>query len=176
MVLVPTDPIRTAPDFLKLFDNRHAYRFDTSQIQHDEALEVAASLVDWVTDLNDVWDDCSMSQRLEYARNFVEQCVRLEALGYLCHLGHHRQVLREKGRADLVFVVGLLSILPKESGKGRRYGLVELEGRWETVPEDRPPVKLQRDRHEPVIWRTVPHAIDRPAGIKPKVRRRAETP
>jgi hypothetical protein len=30
------------------------------------------------------------------------------------------------------FVVGLLSILPKESGEGRRYGLVELEGRWES--------------------------------------------
>jgi len=33
MVLVPTDPIRTAQDFLSAFGNRHAFRFDLSQVQ-----------------------------------------------------------------------------------------------------------------------------------------------
>src|SRR5258707_10385963 len=57
-VLVPTDPIHTASDFLAAFDQRHAFRFDTSTAKDDEPLEIAASLVDWVKDLNDVWDDC----------------------------------------------------------------------------------------------------------------------
>jgi transcriptional regulator with XRE-family HTH domain len=132
-VLVPTDPIHTASDFLAAFDQRHAFRFDTSTAQDDDPLEIAASLVDWVKDLNDVWDDCNMSQRLEYARNFVDQCAQLEQFGLICHMGHHRQVLREKGRSDLTFVVGLLSIQPKEGVEGRRYALIHLEGKWETV-------------------------------------------
>lgn len=36
-VLVPIDPIRTASDFLAAFDQRHAFRFDTSTAQDDEA-------------------------------------------------------------------------------------------------------------------------------------------
>jgi transcriptional regulator with XRE-family HTH domain len=136
-VLVPTDPIRTTPDFLAAFDQRHAFRFDTSAAQDNESLEIAASLVDWVKDLNDVWDDCGMSQRVEYARSFVDQCAQLEEFGLLCHMGHHRQVLREKGRSDLTFVVGLLSIQPKEGAEGRQYALIHLEGKWETVDEDR---------------------------------------
>jgi transcriptional regulator with XRE-family HTH domain len=140
MVLVPTDPIYTTSDFLAAFDKRHAFRLDTSGAQTDEALEVAASLADWTKDLNDIWDDCSISQRVEYARGFVEQCAQLEALGLVCHMGHHRQVLREKGRPDLVFTVGLMSTQPKEGAQGRRYALVQLEGKWETVDEDRVPL------------------------------------
>jgi transcriptional regulator with XRE-family HTH domain len=136
-VLVPTDPIRTASDFLAAFDQRHAFRFDTSIAQDDEAIEIAASLVDWVKDMNDVWDDCSMSQRVEYARSFVTQCAQLEQFGLLCYMGHHRQVLREKERPDLTFVVGLLSIQPKEGVEERRYALIHLEGKWETVDGDR---------------------------------------
>ena len=122
------------------FDQRHAFRFDTSQVQQDEALDVAASMVDWIKDLNDVWDDCSMSQRVGYARSFVELCAEIEALGYLCYMGHHQQVLREKGKSDLVFVVGLMSIQTKEAAEGRRYGLVELDGKWETIEDDRAPL------------------------------------
>jgi transcriptional regulator with XRE-family HTH domain len=140
MILVPTDPIRTASEFLSAFHNRDAYRFDTSQIQNDQAIEVAAALVDWMTEINDVWEDCGMSQRLEYARSFVEQAAQLESFGFLCHMGHHRQVLREKGRPDLLFMVGLLSILPKQGAEERRYGLVQLEGKWETAAEDRAPL------------------------------------
>lgn len=103
----------------------------------DEALEIAASLVDWVKDVNDAWDDCSMSQCLEYARNFVDQCAQLERFGLLCHMGHHRQLLREKERPDLTFVVGLLSIQPQEGVEGRRYALIHLESKWETVDGDR---------------------------------------
>jgi transcriptional regulator with XRE-family HTH domain len=45
-VLVPTNPICATSDFLAAFDQRHAFRFDTSAAQDDEALEIAASLVD----------------------------------------------------------------------------------------------------------------------------------
>jgi transcriptional regulator with XRE-family HTH domain len=140
IVVVATNPIRTASDFLAAFGQRHRYRFDTSQVQSDEALEVAASLVDWIKDLDGIWDDCSTSDQLQYARSFAELCGQLEALGYFCHMGHHKQVLRENERPDLVFVVGLLSVQKKADGDGTRYALVQLEGRWETVGEDRVPL------------------------------------
>lgn len=97
IVMVPTNPVRTASDFLAAFGHRHRYRFDTSQVQSDEALEVAASLVDCIKDLDGILDDCSASDLLQYARSFAELCGQLEALGYLCHMGHHKQVLRENG-------------------------------------------------------------------------------
>jgi transcriptional regulator with XRE-family HTH domain len=140
IVMVPTRPVRTTADFLAAFGRRHAFRFDTSQVQDDEALEVAASLVDWIKDLNDSWDDCSASDQLSFARSCIELCGQIETLGYLCHMGHHKQLLHEKGRPDLVFVVGLLSIQNKSGSDGVRYALIELEGRWETVDEDRVPL------------------------------------
>ena len=143
IVMVPTDPIRTVQDLLNAFEQRHAFRFDTSQVQEDGAMETAASMVDWIKDLNDAWDDCSMSDRLHYARNFVDLCKELEGHGYLCHMGTHKQLLREQGRSDLVFVVGLMSLQPKGEVDGRRYALVHLEGRWETAMEDR--IRLPED-------------------------------
>jgi hypothetical protein len=88
--------------------------------------------------MNDVWDECYMSQRLDYARSFAELCQDLEGRGYLCHLGHHRQRLREKGKSDLVLTVGLMSIQPKSDADGERFALVQLEGGWETMEEERP--------------------------------------
>jgi transcriptional regulator with XRE-family HTH domain len=140
IVLVPTNPVRTAAEFLAAFGHRHAFRFDTSQVKSDEAMEVAASLVDWIKDLNDGWEDISASDQFQSARNCIELCGQLEELGYLCHMGHHKQVLREKGRPDLTLVVGLLSIQEKAGADGTRYALVEFEGRWETVDEDRAPL------------------------------------
>ncbi len=60
--------------------------------------------------------------------------------GYLCHMGHHRQQLRQKDRSSLVIEVALVTILPKHENDGTRYGLVSLEDGWETVPADRPTV------------------------------------
>lgn len=139
-VVVPTNPIRTTSNFLAEFGQRHAFRFDTSQVQSDEALEIATSLVDLIKDLNDCWDDLDASDQLRYARSCVELCGQLELLGYLSHMGHHRQVLHEKGRPDLVLVVGLLSLQQKVGAEGTRYALVEIEGRWETLDDDRVPL------------------------------------
>jgi transcriptional regulator with XRE-family HTH domain len=140
MVMVPTNPILTTSDFLAAFGERHAFRFDTSQVQNEEALDVAASLVDWIKDLNDSWDECNASDQLQCARSCVELCGQLEAIGYLCHMGHHKQVLREKGRPDLVLLVGLLSVQEKSGAEGTRYALVELEDPWETLDEYRVPI------------------------------------
>jgi transcriptional regulator with XRE-family HTH domain len=137
MVLVPTYPIHTANDFLTSFSERHAFRFDTSQVENEEALEISATMSDWIRDLMDVWDECYMSQRLEYARSFIDLNDQLGHHGYICYLGHHRQLLRDKGKPDLIFDVGLMSIQPKEGETGVRYALVQLEGRWETIEEDR---------------------------------------
>jgi hypothetical protein len=81
-----------------------------------------------------------MSEHVEYARSFVEQCAQLEPLGLVCYIGHHRQVLRERGRPDLVITVGLMTMQPKVETEGRRYALVQLGGKWETVDEDRVPL------------------------------------
>lgn len=137
MLVVPTIPIRSTSDFLGEFRQRHAFRFDSSQVKDDEALEVAASLIDNIKDLNDCWNDCSASDQLQFARNCMELVGQLEKLGYVCQMGHHKQVLHEKERPDLVFVVGLLCIQSKSEADGRRYAIVELEGRWEKVSEDR---------------------------------------
>lgn len=137
MVLVPTDPIRSASDFLNAYGQRDGFRFDTSAIRSDKALDIVAVLVDWIKDLDGLWDDCSMSEQLRYARSFVEECGKLDPLGLVCYMGSHRQLLREKGRPDLVFNVGLLSIQPKDGADGRRHALVQLDGRWETTDEDR---------------------------------------
>ncbi len=139
-VLVATDPVRTASEFLSAFGDQHAFRFDTPADQTDELLEITTAMGDWITDQLDGWNDCNRSQQLQAARSFVELCGQLEALGYLCHMGHHRQALYEKGRPPLVIRVALLSIRKKQEADGRRYALVTLEDNWETVKEDRMPL------------------------------------
>ena len=117
-----------------------AIRFDTSQVEADEALEIAASLVDFVKDLLDGWEDCTASEQLQCARSCIELCSQLEELGYLCHMGRHKQVLRDRGRSDLVLDAGLLSVRKKQKSDGTRYALIELEGSWATVDGDRKPL------------------------------------
>ena len=146
MLLVTTNPIHTTSDFLSQFANRHAFRIDTSAVTDDAALETAAAMTDWITDLNDVWDDCPMTQRLDYARSFVELCQEIERYGFVCYMGSHRQQMREKDRPVLVFTVGLMTLLPKDGVKGTRYALVQLEGRWETLESERVPLKPSGDR------------------------------
>ncbi|RWB70769.1 MAG: XRE family transcriptional regulator [Mesorhizobium sp.] len=137
MVLVPTNPIRSTSDFLSAFDQRHAFRIDTSTVTADEALETAAAMTDYITDLNDIWDDCPRSQQLEYARSFVDLCQQIEEHGYVCYMGSHRQRLRENGRPTLVFRVGVMTIQPKEGVDGTRCALIHLEGGWESLDADR---------------------------------------
>ena len=138
-VITPTKPIRSAGDALELLGERHAFRIDTSRVSSDEALEATAILTDLVTDLCDIWGDLPATERLRYAREVATMCGTLEEEGYLCHGGSHRQQLRERGRPRLVFTVGLLSILPKAESQETRFALVELDGAWETLEEDRLP-------------------------------------
>jgi transcriptional regulator with XRE-family HTH domain len=133
MVLTPTQAIKTASDFVKLIAERHAYRIDTSAVENDSAIEIVATMVDFITDMNDVWAECSFSQRLDAGKEFAQLCADLEVQGYLCHVGHHLQRLREKGRPDLVFDVGVMSIQPVKGPDGPRYALIELEGAWESL-------------------------------------------
>jgi transcriptional regulator with XRE-family HTH domain len=140
IVVVPTQPIRSAGDFLGAFGERDALRFDCSAVKDDQALETAATLGDWLRDLGEVWSDMYMSQRLESARDVLALCNTIESRGYLCHMGHHRQQLRQKDRSPLVFHVGLVTILPKAENDGTRYAVVTLEDGWETIATDRPTV------------------------------------
>lgn len=140
-VVVPITPIGTASDFLSAFDQRDAFRIDTSAVSDDGALEAAAGMADYITDLNDVWVDCPMSQRFEYARSFVELCKQIEQEhNYVCYLGHHRQRLRQKDRPALIFEFGVMTILPKAENHDPRYALIQLEGQWESLDADRIPL------------------------------------
>lgn len=137
IVVVPTNPIRSASDFLGAFDQREAFRIDTSAVTDDAALDTAAAMSDWITDLDDIWVECSMSQRLEYAREFVKLCQQIEEMGYVCYMGSHRQQLRQKDRSHMIWTVGLMTILPQDGPEGTRYAMVQLDGAWENVEEDR---------------------------------------
>src|SRR5207248_884923 len=94
-VLVRTRTVRTAKDVLEHYGEWHAWRIDTATVESDEALEITATVSDWIDDMGAIWDLCSMSERLTYARRFAELCQQLEVLGYLCHMGSHRQRLRQ---------------------------------------------------------------------------------
>ena len=96
------------------------------------------AIVDWLKDLNDIWDDMSMSQRLGSAESVVDVFQDIEAKGYLCHMGRYRQQLKVVGKPPLVFDVGLLSIQPKDGADGDRFALVQMNDGWETLEEDRP--------------------------------------
>lgn len=137
-LMVPIFPIRTANDFLARYDEWDAWRIDISAVEGEEAQETAAALADYLGDLDGIWSLCSMSERLGYARSFADLCQQISERGYRCYLGHHRQRLRETGKARLVTQVGVMTVQAKRDGDAQRFALVELEGAWETLEEDRP--------------------------------------
>ena len=137
-VMVPTTPIHTANDFKNAYGEWHGWRVDTATVECEEALSIAAQLADYLQDLDGIWGLCSMTERLEYSRHFAELCGQLGELGYVCHIGQHRQRLRESGKPDLVFLAGLMSIRPKAGSEKLKYAILDLDGAWETLPQDRP--------------------------------------
>jgi transcriptional regulator with XRE-family HTH domain len=136
-VFAPINPVRTPSDLLSTFGQREGFRIDTSAVTDEAALDTAAAMADWIRDCGDIWEECYMSQRVEYAREFVKLCQQMEELGYLCYIGNHRQQLRKKDRSRMIFTVGLMTILPKDGAEGTRYAMVQLEGAWESMEEDR---------------------------------------
>jgi len=136
-VFAPIYPVRTTTDFLSAFDQREALRIDTSAVIDEAALDIAAAMADWIRDMGDVWEECYMSQRVEYAREFVNLCRQIEELGYTCYMGSHRQQLRQEDHPRMIFRVGLMTISPTDVTDGARYAMIQLEGAWESVEEDR---------------------------------------
>lgn len=138
-VVATINPVRTTSDFLSAFEQREAFRIDTSAVTDEAALDTAAAMADWIRDMGDVWEECYVSQRVEYAREFVKLCQQIEGMDYVCYMGSHRQQLRQKDRSRMIFTVGLMTVLPKEA-EGPRYAMVQLEGAWESMEEDRVPL------------------------------------
>jgi hypothetical protein len=99
------------------------------------ALEIAAEIEDWVTDVNDGWTDLSAAERLECARDFAKICSRLSQAGYVCHMGRHWLQTRMLGGKRCILSGGFVAVLPAAAAHGTRYALVELEGDWE-IPEE----------------------------------------
>ncbi len=134
----PTRAVQNASDFLMRFGQPNALRFDMSAVEGDEPMEFAANMGDYLEDMILAWgDDMSQSLRVSAAREVADMCSEIEQHGYLCHLGHHRQRLREKGKSDRVWNVAVFVLLPKEHAEGERYAMVTLEGAWEVLEEDR---------------------------------------
>ena len=138
-VVAQINPVRTTADFLSAFEQREAFRIDTSTVSEEVALDTAAAMADWIRDMGDVWEECYVSQRVEYAREFLKLCQQLEQMGYVCYMGNHRQQLRQKDGSRTILTVGLMTVLPKER-EGPRYAMVQLEGSWESIEEDRVPL------------------------------------
>lgn len=131
-VLVPLARITTANEFLGAFDQRDAYRIDVSPVDDPEALALAGALGDWLRDLTDIWDECYLSQRVEYAGEVADLIRQLEPLGFGCFMGSHRQILPEPKR-PLIFNVGVVTVLPLQESEHTRFGMIELEGDWERL-------------------------------------------
>ena len=111
-VIAPIHRVRTASDFLSAFEQVfEAFRIDTSAVTDEAALDVAATMADWITDCGDIWDDIPVSGRVDLAREFVEFCEQIKALGYVCYMGSHRQQLRQRDGSHIVFTVGLMTVL-----------------------------------------------------------------
>ncbi|EEW25098.1 helix-turn-helix domain-containing protein [Rhodobacter ferrooxidans] len=136
--LVPTSPIKKPNDFYSRNREWDGILINTSAVEADHALELTASISDWMTDLDGIWDISTASQRLEYATSIADLCRELEGLGYLTHFGHFRQQhMKDKG---MILDVGLITFLPKAEHDGDRYGIVNLEDPWEVPEQDRPRV------------------------------------
>ena len=116
-------------------DGCEAFRFETSTVEGDEAQDIAATLVDNVTDIMDIWPDLNSTDRLRYAREVAEMCQSLSRLGYTCFGGFHRE--RRPGKQPLTFRVGILSVIKSMPKDETRYALINLQGNWEIPEEDR---------------------------------------
>nr|WP_321442355.1 helix-turn-helix transcriptional regulator [uncultured Hyphomonas sp.] len=134
-VIARTNPVRTASDFLKVYGGWHARRVDMSIINNDDALNLAAEVDELLEDLSIIWDESYQSYRVENARHISSLCAELEKLGYLCHMGTHKQRMRTVGKPDLEFLVGVVTFLPAPDADKERYALIELENGWEVVPD-----------------------------------------
>lgn len=103
----------------------------TVRPSRNEALELAAVEHDWISDLNDGWIGCSGSQRLEYARSFVELCHHIETAGYGPSFA-----VGPPEKIGLRLCSMWVTILPKKIGYGTHYAIVQLEGARETSESD----------------------------------------
>lgn len=136
-LLVKTRPIRTLADFRREFGHGDALHIDSSAVEGDEAIDVCASLADYLRDLGDIWDEVYEADRVKMGREIIENCAHLEELGYSVFMGAYRERLRETRKSDLVFKVTLVSVQKREGEQSERYAYVVLQGRWETLEEDR---------------------------------------
>ena len=139
-VFAQIDPVHTASDFLGAFHEYDAWRIDTSAVRGEATLDLVAAMADWIRDCGDIWEDVYMSHRVEFAREFAQLCEQIEELQYVCYMGRHRQQLRQKDGSKMVFTVGLMTVLPKNGPEGTRYAMIQLEGAWESMEEDRVPL------------------------------------
>lgn len=135
---MPTSPIQTPNDFYARNREWHGLLINSSAVEADDALELAAAITDWMTDLDGIWDISTASQKLAYSTEIAGLCRELEGLGYLTHFGHFRQ--QHVHDKEMVLSVGMMTFLPKSGNDGDRYGIVTLDDQWEIPEQDRPKI------------------------------------
>jgi hypothetical protein len=98
----PTTPIRTTSEFLAAFNQRDAYRYDSSAVTHDEALELAAVEHDWIT-ISTMVGSNALGRSASNTRAALSNYATTSKL---LAMGHRSQRGRQKDRRTLVFDVG----------------------------------------------------------------------
>ncbi|MEG3146748.1 helix-turn-helix transcriptional regulator [Sphingomonas sp. RT2P30] len=136
-VFVTVRPVRTPNAFLGDFAVRDALETDIAGIADDAALEAAARLADWLSDLHGAWSDCSTTQRLNHAGTFVGMSHGIETRGYLVYLGHYRRQQAGDPPTPLISHVTRMTVLPKGDTPGTRHVYVRLDEHWDALPEER---------------------------------------
>jgi hypothetical protein len=136
-LLVRTTLARTAKDFLAFVGAVDGLNVTHEGVAEGEPLETALSLFELTTDWGDLWEDIGFSGQLDAAKNLAETADSLAALGYVVHVGRHKQVQRYKSKPPLVATVGLMAVRPQQPGAAEGFALVKLDDGWEVLPEDR---------------------------------------
>ena len=150
-LLVPMHPIRTAKDILDI-GVCHMLRTDLSAVEDDEVLDTGAEIIESFNDWLDIRNDLPMTQQLNWARQTASLCEELGEHGYVCQIGHHRQVMHVSKQqvrhflrapdlptqTEIVFDVTVISVQPKRDSNAPHHALVVLEEPWEVHPDDRP--------------------------------------
>ena len=133
MILVPMSPPTDAGDLTSRLDGISIHRIDLSAVESDAALQLAVMIGDGIRDWVEIWEDISLSERLEAAQSLMNQFQEMEALGYVVHFGRHKVRHTAYQAPTLAATELVMSFRPKSAAKMETHALVTLKDPWETA-------------------------------------------
>jgi hypothetical protein len=72
-VMVVTTPLENPAEVMALIGNGDACQHDLGAVQGDDALNVAAALVETFMDAGEIWDEIPLGGKLDLARDLVDR-------------------------------------------------------------------------------------------------------